>query len=429
MNNSSIELAPMKNSSENRDVLLLELSDAYRHIEGQHTILKALGSVFLGIVTILGVFISIKNDFLTLIIKDIKTFAISYMMLIIIGIIILLYVMEFHKEIVVYSRKIIVLRRLLGVEYGNYSYPLPNWNIVGADNPFAIKMFPGWSPKHLVSILFWLIVIFVSFPILFLFYNYPNLSFIIFLTISLSVLLLFCAIFRFRLYDRNETIWLSFALLIAKLLRLPVSDNIERDLYLARLTYSEVLRNSSDDKLLKRLIIEIEDKRFYLHNGIDTRSLIRGFLSTFPYVRNKMKILRSGGSTIEMQLVRTLIIKDFSKTIRRKIVEIILSKWMHKLEQRKILTKEDVLNIYMSVVQYGSGVVEFLKAKKEYFGDINHKLDDNDRIFLVEKLSSTGGNPRDARLIKIINIAKTIGISAKYDKVKKLYKKKQGIVE
>jgi penicillin-binding protein 1A len=43
------------------------------------------------------------------------------------------------------ARKIVVLRRLLGLDYGNIESVLPANRLDGANEPFSIEMFPGWT--------------------------------------------------------------------------------------------------------------------------------------------------------------------------------------------------------------------------------------------------------------------------------------------
>lgn len=48
------------------------------------------------------------------------------------------------KNKVFAERKIVLLRRAMGVKYGKNSMVLPSWRIEGSDNPFSIKLFPGF---------------------------------------------------------------------------------------------------------------------------------------------------------------------------------------------------------------------------------------------------------------------------------------------
>jgi penicillin-binding protein 1A len=413
MHHKTIELQPMHTDAQNKDVLLSELTDAYQHIKGQHSFLKTTGSVFVAVVTIALGILTLNTSFITFIVGNQNNFLLCYAVFVVILLLFLLYIIDAYKEVVVYSRKAIVVRRLLGVEYGNYSYPIPNWSVVGADNPFAIRMFPGWGPKQSISILFWTVTILALVPLVFYKALYPLTAWGMMSVAFVAILALFCFLFRTRLYDRHESLLLSVGLTIAKMFRLPVSRNIEQDLYMAKLSYSEVVRNKGDDEPLKKLIVAIEDARFYTHKGVVVKSLLRGIASSVPLLRRRYGIIISGGSTIEMQLARTLFIKDFSKQYRRKVVEVILAKWLFRLSKKEMLSKDDLLNIYVSAVQYGPRVIGFLSAKIHYFNDVEHQLTDDDRVLLVDRLSSIQTVPRTERITYIAKRARAIGLNPK----------------
>jgi len=55
------------------------------------------------------------------------------------------YFADRYKAVVFATRKVIVLRRMLGLSYGNLQLVLPQHRIEGADEPFAIRSFPGWN--------------------------------------------------------------------------------------------------------------------------------------------------------------------------------------------------------------------------------------------------------------------------------------------
>jgi penicillin-binding protein 1A len=55
------------------------------------------------------------------------------------------YFADRQKAIAYASRKIIILRRMLGLNYGTLQLVLPNWRVEGADEPYAVFLFPGWN--------------------------------------------------------------------------------------------------------------------------------------------------------------------------------------------------------------------------------------------------------------------------------------------
>lgn len=170
---------------------------------------------------------------------------------------------------------------------------------------------------------------------------------------------------------------LVFTQYVSKLLCLNVEERIEHIVYHAKLSVYEAQRLNVDLNVLKQIAVEIEDKEFYRHSGVSWKGLARVLLSSLKLHP------RSGGSTITQQLVRTLFIKDFSKTKRRKIVEILLAKWF-----TKVIDKEEQLDMYLSSVRYEFRVMGVIQASKYFFGGIERSLSIAQSFFLVERLSN-----------------------------------------
>lgn len=94
------------------------------------------------------------------------------------------------------------------------------------------------------------------------------------------------------------------------------------------------------DNLLK-LLVAGEDHRFWLHFGVDPIGLARAFWKTAFYNR------REGGSTIAMQLVRT-ITKRYEISPRRKFKEIYLATRLTLTLERK-----EILKLYLNIAYFG----------------------------------------------------------------------------
>ncbi|MCZ6697263.1 MAG: PBP1A family penicillin-binding protein, partial [Acidobacteria bacterium] len=103
-------------------------------------------------------------------------------------------------------------------------------------------------------------------------------------------------------------------------------------------------------------LIATEDARFFDHVGIDPRGIARAII---------MDILRArkaqGGSTITMQLARSLFLKPV-KTIRRKLQEMVLA-----LQIEKTFTKNEILTFYCNQVYMGHGRYGIESASQHYF--------------------------------------------------------------
>jgi penicillin-binding protein 1A len=108
---------------------------------------------------------------------------------------------------------------------------------------------------------------------------------------------------------------------------------------------------------LKAALIATEDRKFYKHSGVDIKGIVRAII----------KDIRAGGfvegaSTITQQLAKTLFLTP-RKTIVRKIKEAILA---FQLERR--YTKDEILELYLNQVYFGSGAYGVQSAADIFFG-------------------------------------------------------------
>ncbi len=100
-----------------------------------------------------------------------------------------------------------------------------------------------------------------------------------------------------------------------------------------------------------------EDIKFFQHEGIDTEAIARCGLK---YIEHKG--ITCGGSTITQQLIRKTALTD-DVDISRKVKEILLSM---KIEQ--IRSKEEILEMYFTIVPSGSNIYGVTRASNFYFG-------------------------------------------------------------
>jgi penicillin-binding protein 1A len=108
---------------------------------------------------------------------------------------------------------------------------------------------------------------------------------------------------------------------------------------------------------LPRAFVAIEDRRFYSHWGIDPVGIGRAM------VRNLSgRGVMQGGSTLTQQLAKNLFLTP-DRTASRKIQEAILALW---LEQT--YTKDQILELYLNRVYFGSGAYGVEAAAQKYFG-------------------------------------------------------------
>ena len=109
-------------------------------------------------------------------------------------------------------------------------------------------------------------------------------------------------------------------------------------------------------KVMRDAVLSIEDSRFYEHGGVDYLGILRAGLANIA--RNKSQ----GASTITMQVARNVYLSS-EKTYTRKIYEILLT---YKLEH--LLSKDQILEIYMNQIYLGNRAYGFAAASETYFG-------------------------------------------------------------
>jgi penicillin-binding protein 1A len=109
-------------------------------------------------------------------------------------------------------------------------------------------------------------------------------------------------------------------------------------------------------KVMKDAVLAIEDSRFYTHSGVDYRGLLRAA------VANLGKVKSQGASTITMQVARNVYLSS-EKTFTRKLYEVLLT---FKLEH--LLSKDQILEIYMNQIYLGNRAYGFAAACESYFG-------------------------------------------------------------
>ena len=110
-------------------------------------------------------------------------------------------------------------------------------------------------------------------------------------------------------------------------------------------------------------VVAIEDKRFYLHHGVDLYGTARSIASTF--IGGDVQ----GGSTITQQLVRNVILEDRGVSIERKLKEQVVAQQLEKQ-----LSKEEILTEYLNNVYFGHGNYGIGTASKYYFGKDQSEL-------------------------------------------------------
>jgi penicillin-binding protein 1A len=110
---------------------------------------------------------------------------------------------------------------------------------------------------------------------------------------------------------------------------------------------------------LKDAVIATEDPRFYEHNGIDFRGILRAVKEDIKLILTPRRL--HGGSTISQQLIRTILLHT-RQTLRRKLKEVILA-----LELEKRYTKEEIFTIYCNQFWLANTAYGVESASQLYF--------------------------------------------------------------
>jgi penicillin-binding protein 1A len=124
--------------------------------------------------------------------------------------------------------------------------------------------------------------------------------------------------------------------------------------------FGEELRNLTPigdiPKVMKDAVLAIEDAHFYEHGGINYKSVLRAAIANLGQAKSQ------GASTITMQVAKNVYLSS-EKAYTRKIYEILLT---FKLES--LLTKDQILEIYMNQIFLGQRAYGFAMASEIYFG-------------------------------------------------------------
>lgn len=107
---------------------------------------------------------------------------------------------------------------------------------------------------------------------------------------------------------------------------------------------------------LRLSFLTAEDRRFYDHGAIDWWGVLRAL-----FVNIKQGQIVQGGSTITQQLAKNIFLTN-ERTLARKVKELILAR-----ELEKLLTKDDILELYLNRIYLGAGAYGVEAAAQTYF--------------------------------------------------------------
>ena len=129
-------------------------------------------------------------------------------------------------------------------------------------------------------------------------------------------------------------------------------------------------------KLFIDAILAAEDDNFYNHSGVDLMGLARATLELI-----KTGKIRSGGSTITMQVAKNFYLSH-ERTFTRKFVEILLA-----LQIEQELSKQEILELYVNKIYLGNRAYGIGAAAQVYYGKPIQHLD-------IAQLAMIAGLPK-----------------------------------
>ena len=132
--------------------------------------------------------------------------------------------------------------------------------------------------------------------------------------------------------------------------------------------------------LLQNAVVAIEDERFWQHNGIDPKGILRAAKS------NSDDSQVQGGSTITQQYVKTALLSR-ERTIQRKIEEANLA-----IQIEQTYSKEFILEQYLNTIFFGNRAYGVQVAAKTYFGKDVSQLNLAESALLAGTIQSPVGN-------------------------------------
>ena len=107
---------------------------------------------------------------------------------------------------------------------------------------------------------------------------------------------------------------------------------------------------------LQNAVIATEDANFFKHWGISPKGIMRAAFNNIVKHR-----AAQGGSTITQQLAKTIFLTP-EKTFSRKVKEILLT-----LQLERNYSKEEILQLYLNQIYFGSGAYGVESAARVYF--------------------------------------------------------------
>jgi penicillin-binding protein 1C len=110
---------------------------------------------------------------------------------------------------------------------------------------------------------------------------------------------------------------------------------------------------------IKNATVAIEDDQFYNHIGIEPTAILRAIITN--YTQGNL-LGGQGGSTITQQVIKNSVLER-EKTVTRKVKE-----WILAIKLERVVSKDDILSIYLNESPYGGTIYGVEEASQAFFG-------------------------------------------------------------
>ena len=140
------------------------------------------------------------------------------------------------------------------------------------------------------------------------------------------------------------------------------SDRISRFFFIkravdSRIDHENYIKIRDIPESMQQAIVAVEDTRFYSHHGFDLQGIMRATLVNIQYGQ-----IEEGASTITQQLVKNLFLSN-EQSYGRKVEELLLA-----LDIEANYSKDEILELYLNTIYYGSNYYGIGPAAEGYFG-------------------------------------------------------------
>ncbi|MEH7253683.1 PBP1A family penicillin-binding protein [Neobacillus niacini] len=130
-------------------------------------------------------------------------------------------------------------------------------------------------------------------------------------------------------------------------------------------------------KYVPDAVVAIEDERFYQHHGFDIKGITRALFNNLFAGE-----ITGGGSTLTQQLAKNALLSP-EQTYKRKAEELFLA-----VKIEKVYQKDEILQMYLNQVYFGSGAWGIGNASKRYFNKPINEVTVSEAALLAGLLQS-----------------------------------------